>query len=42
MERKKEKMGITEGWMRRGKKKCIEEENREKILITRKSREGKL
>ncbi len=41
-ERKKEKMGIAEGWMRRGRKKCIEEENKEKILIKKKSREGKL
>ncbi len=41
-ERKKEKMGITEGWMRRGGEKCIEEEKREKIVIKRKSRVGRL
>ncbi len=35
-------MGIAEGWMSWGRKRCIEEENREKIVIKRKSREGRL
>jgi hypothetical protein len=36
------KMGIAKRWMRRGRKRCIEEENSRKIEIKRKSRVGRL